>query len=148
MALSVGRKVLLDTNVFVDYLRAELHAEWVFGGATRLIRFIPAVVLMELYLGANTSTREKAVGRLETAFKKRVIAPSPPLYSKAGRLFRAVYGDRPAGPDRLGAMNDVLIALTACEIGATVVTSNVVEFERLSEEVSGLRVLAPSASVS
>jgi predicted nucleic acid-binding protein len=139
--------VLLDTNVFVDFLRAELHSDWVFGGATRLIRFIPAVALMELYLGANTPAREKAVGRLEAAFKKRVIAPSPPLYAKAGRLFRVVYGDRSAGTDRLGAMNDVLIALTACEIGATVVTSNVAEFARVAEELSGLRILAPSAGM-
>jgi predicted nucleic acid-binding protein len=44
-------------------------------------------------------------------------------------------------------MNDVLIALTACEIGATVVTSNVAEFARLTEELSALRILAPSASI-
>jgi hypothetical protein len=31
MALPVSGKVILDTNVFIDYLRADLHAEWVFG---------------------------------------------------------------------------------------------------------------------
>jgi hypothetical protein len=32
MALPVTGKVLLDTNVFIDYLRAELYADWLFGG--------------------------------------------------------------------------------------------------------------------
>ncbi len=30
MAVSVTGKVLLDTNVFIDYLRADLHVDWVF----------------------------------------------------------------------------------------------------------------------
>ncbi len=31
MAVPVVGKVLLDTNVFIEYLRAGLHAEWVWG---------------------------------------------------------------------------------------------------------------------
>lgn len=38
-----------------------------------------------------------------------------------------------------------LIALTAREIGATVVTSNVVEFTRLASVPPGLRVISPHA---
>ena len=40
-------------------------------------------------------------------------------------------------------MNDVLIALTAREIGATVVTSNVLEFRRIATKVPSLKVAAP-----
>lgn len=40
-------------------------------------------------------------------------------------------------------MNDVLMALTAREIGATVVTGNVLEFRRIAAKVPGLRVAAP-----
>lgn len=29
MALPVTGKVLLDTNVFIDYLRADLYADWI-----------------------------------------------------------------------------------------------------------------------
>ena len=28
MAVSVTGKALLDTNVFIDYLRADFHADW------------------------------------------------------------------------------------------------------------------------
>lgn len=41
-------------------------------------------------------------------------------------------------------MNDVLIALTAWRIGATVVTGNSGEFSRIAEHLPGLRVVAPS----
>lgn len=40
-------------------------------------------------------------------------------------------------------MNDMLIALTAREIGATVATSNLQEFRRIATKVPGLRVAAP-----
>ena len=40
-------------------------------------------------------------------------------------------------------MNDVLIALSAREIGATIMTSNVLEFRRIAAKVPGLKVAAP-----
>lgn len=45
--------------------------------------------------------------------------------------------------DRLGPINDVMIALTAKHIGATVVTSNLLEFRRIATKVQGLKVVAP-----
>lgn len=148
MAIPVGRKVLLDTNVFIDYLRAELHAAWVFGGKENIVRFVSAVVLMELHLGATTPKREKAVARVAAVFpKKRVIAPAAHLFPRAGRLFRKLYGESFGDSDRLGPMNDLLIALTAREIGATVVTSNVAEFNRIADELPGLQVLSPQEPV-
>jgi len=56
MAIPVTGKVLIDTNVFIDYLRQELHADWVFGRVGNTIRFLSSIVLMELRLGADTVT--------------------------------------------------------------------------------------------
>jgi len=149
VALPVGRKVLLDTNVFIDYLRAELHADWVFGGKENVVRFVSAVVMMELHLGATTPKREKAVARIGAAFlTNRVVAPAAYLFPLAGRLFRKLYGERFADSDRLGPMNDLLIALTAREIGATVVTGHVAEFSRIADELPGLQVLSQQAPIS
>ncbi|HJU03536.1 MAG TPA: type II toxin-antitoxin system VapC family toxin [Nitrospiraceae bacterium] len=144
MAIPVGRKVLLDTNVFIDFLRAELHSDWILGRRENVVRFVSAIVLLELNLGAGTPTRHRSVSRIEAAFRNRIIAPAPRLFSIAGRLFQVLYGTPGEGSDRLGQINDLLIALTAREIGATVVTSNLAEFRRIGEEISGLRVLAPS----
>ena len=144
MAVSLTGKVLLDTNVFIDYLRADLHADWIFGGVSNTIRFLSAVVLMELRLGADTPGRKRAVDRIQAAFPSgRLIAPLPPLFDHAGRLFRTMHGDGSGLADRLGHANDLLIALTTRQIGATLVTSNLREFHQIAAHVSGLRIVAP-----
>ena len=144
MALPIGGKVLLDTNVLIDFLRAGIHAEWVLSGHGTVVRFISAVALLELRLGADTPKRKKAVDRLQQAFQSgRILGLTPSLLDHAGRLFRTMYGNASGLSDRLGPMNDVLIALTAREIGATVVTSNVLEFRRIAGKVPGLKVLTP-----
>ena len=149
MAVSVTGKVLLDTNVFIDYLRADLHADWVFGGVGHTIRFLSSVVLMELRVGADTVRRQRAVDRIQAAFPtRRLIAPLPALFDHTGRLFRTLYGDGSGLADRLGPVNDLLIALTARQMGATVVTSNLQEFHQIATHVSGLRIIAPHDQAS
>jgi predicted nucleic acid-binding protein len=149
MAVSVTGKVLLDTNVFIDYLRADLYADWVFGGVSNTIRFLSSVVLMELRLGADTSRRRRAVDRIQAAFPTgRLIVPLPILFDHAGRLFRALHGDGSGLDNRLGAVNDLLIALTARQMGATVVTSNIEDFKRIAPHVSRLTIVAPEGQES
>jgi predicted nucleic acid-binding protein len=144
MAVSLGRKVILDTNVFVDYLRAELHADWVFGRLGDHIRFLSSIVLMELRLGADTFARRRAIDRIKAAFpSERVIAPASELFDRAGQLFRILYGSRSGHADRLGPMNDLLIALTARQIGAAVVTSNLNDFQRIANRLPGLIIVPP-----
>lgn len=142
MAVPLGAKVVLDTNVFVDYLRAGLHAEWVLGPTSGRTRFLSSIVLLELVLGADSRKRRRAVDRIRQAFPtSRQISPSPESFLRAGRLFRLLHGAAPG--DRLGRMDDLLIALTAREIGAAVVTRNGREFNRIASAVPGLVVLAP-----
>lgn len=92
MALPVKGNVLLDTNVFIDYLRAGLHMEWVLGGHGTVIRFISAVVLLELRLGADTPKRKKAVDRLHQAFHSgRILGLTPSVLDQARKIFRAIF---------------------------------------------------------
>lgn len=142
MAVPVGGKVLLDTNVFVDYLRAGMHTAWVLGPVSGRIRFLSSVVLFELRFGADTRRRRRAVDRIRAAFPTtRQISPSPRSFDDAGRVFPLLYGG--GSGDRLGRLNDLLIALTAREIGATVVTRNLEDFARIATAVPGLAVTAP-----
>lgn len=144
MALPVTGKVLLDTNVFIDYLRAELYVDWIFGGVSHIVRFLSSVVLTELRIGADTARRQRAIDRIQAAFPtSRLIAPLPPLFDHAGRLFRTLHGDGSGLDDRLGPVNDLLIALTARQIGATVLTSNLDEFRQIARHLPGLRIVAP-----
>jgi predicted nucleic acid-binding protein len=73
-----------------------------------------------------------------------MIAPAPDLFDRAAVVFRAVHGDGGGLRDRLGVVNDLLIALTAWRIGATVVTANIEEFGRIQRHLPGLSVASPS----
>ena len=44
MALPIGGKIVLDTNVFIDFPRTGMHAEWVIGGHCTIVRIISAIV--------------------------------------------------------------------------------------------------------
>jgi predicted nucleic acid-binding protein len=90
MALPIGGKVLLDTNVLIDFLRAEKHAEWVLGGHGTVVRFISAIVLLELRLGADTPKRKKAVDQLQRAFppERTLGLTSTALSSHVRKRFR------------------------------------------------------------
>lgn len=119
-------KVVLDTNVFIDYLSA--------------------VVLMELRIGANTVRRRRVVDRLKASFPpSRVVAPTPELFDRAAVLFRRIHADGQGLTDRLGAVNDLLIALSAWQIGAAVITSNARDFGEIERHLSGLRWGPPDA---
>lgn len=68
MAVPVVGKVLLDTNIFIGYLRVGLHTEWVLGRMRNTVRFLSAIVLMELRFGADTPRRKRAVDGIQRAF--------------------------------------------------------------------------------
>ena len=147
MAVSVAGKILLDTNVFADYLRADLHAERVFGGIKNTIRFLSSIVLIELRLGADTAKRKRVVQRIVKAFPTtRIVAPTTLLFDLAGCSFRTVYGSIAEDSDRSAPMNDLLISLTAREIGATVTTRNLKDFRRIATDVKGLKFSAPEVN--
>ncbi len=144
MAAPLKGKIVLDTNVFIDYLRAGLHEDWVAGQVEGTVRFLSSVVLMELRLGADTVRRRRVVDRLKAAFPAgRVVAPGADLYDRAGVLFRRLHADGKGLVDRLGHVNDLLIALSAWQIGATVITSNVDDFRAIARHLSGLRWTTP-----
>ena len=139
-------KTLLDTNVFIDYLRTGAHEDWVAGRVEGTVRFLSAIVMMELRMGADTPLRRRAVDRIRRAFPDpRFIAPGPELYDRAAVLFRRIHGDAAGMSDRLGAVNDILIALSAWQIGARIVTSNLKDFRRIAKLVSGVVVVDPTA---
>lgn len=100
---------------------------------------------MELRVGADTPRRRRAVDRIQAAFgAERLVAPVAGLFDRAGTLFREVYGNTPGRWDRLAPMNDLLIALTARRIGATVITGNSGEFSRIAEYLPGLGIAEPN----
>lgn len=123
------RKVLLDTNVYVDWLNRG-HREPLLVGPG-LVRYLSAVVYMELRAGASTPSARRALLQLVAGYQRggRLVAPSQAIFERAGQLLPAL---KARGRDvrKASLVNDVLIALTARSLGATLVTADT-DFEDL-----------------
>jgi predicted nucleic acid-binding protein len=123
-------KVLLDTNLYVDWLGRGLRPELLLG--TDLRRYLSAVVLMELQVGATTRAAQRVVASLERAYAVggRLIPPTVGVFRRAGMVLRRL---RAQGREirRASLVHDVLIALTGRAIGATVYTLDGSDFEAI-----------------
>jgi predicted nucleic acid-binding protein len=140
------RRVVIDTNVYIDWINRGQHEEVLFERET--VKYLSAVVLMELRAGAFSPRDRRILRGLEAAFERagRILTPSRGVFAEAGDALRRLQADR--GYD-IGAShsiaNDVLIALSARSIGATVVTQNERDF-RAIHSVRPFRLLIASSN--
>ena len=132
--------MVIDTNVYIDWLNKGRHEDVLFQHDA--VKYLSAVVLMELRAGAVLRADQRVVQRLETAFERagRILAPSRALFAEAGDTLRRlqIEAGYSIGGSRSIA-NDVLIALSARSIGATVVTQNERDY-RAIERVRSFRL--------
>ena len=124
---------LFDTSVYVAVLRDEAFAREF---RPRYLRDIPrthfsSIVAQELLAGARTPRHERQAGALYEPFERarRIVTPSHRVWKEAGTL-AALARKQPRLRSKLarGFLNDVLIALSARGIGASVVTRNGEDF--------------------
>jgi predicted nucleic acid-binding protein len=125
------RRVVIDTNLYIDWLNAGRHEALLF--QRDVIKYLSAVVMLELYVGAFSPRDRRVVRGVVAAFDRadRILVPSGAVYEDAGHVLRESRGYRVRGSPSL--VNDVLIALSARSIGATVVTSNARDFAAIRE---------------
>jgi predicted nucleic acid-binding protein len=119
------RRLVIDTNVYIDWFNAGLHEEILF--QRDMVKHLSAVVLMELRAGAFSPSDRRLVQRVERAFAKagRILVPSRAVFAEAGDALRRLQADRGFHIETSHSIvADVLIALSAQSIGATVVTQN------------------------
>jgi predicted nucleic acid-binding protein len=130
-----GKWVLFDTNVYVAALR-----EGVRGAAFARIResaprtFLASVVSAEVRAGAVDQSGRSVVLELTDRFDRlgRVVTPEARSWSLAGDVLGDIRRREPGMRDKIASLwNDALIALSARQIGAAVVTGNVGDFELL-----------------
>ena len=127
--------VLFDTSIYIAVLRSKVESgrlrEMAGGGPI----WLSAVVLAELYAGADSKSR-KAVERLERDFEraKRILSPSLSDWALTGKALArlaAKYDYEQIGRGRL--TNDALIAASAGRLGITVISANLRDFAKLAE---------------
>lgn len=126
------RKVIPDTNIWIDWLNTGRHEAVLFGRET--LKYLSAIVLMELYAGAASPTDRRNIGRIHRTFQRvgRIVLPTVDTIANAGQLLQRLrWQAGEGGKKKAGFSHDVLIALSARQLGATVLTSNAVDFERI-----------------
>jgi len=129
------RWAILDTNVYIGHWElGHYHAELEIIRRSYVIRH-SSVVLSELRRGARTRAAQRMVESLHRLTPVQ-WEPSAADWWEAGQLIRKI-GDAQGWETqkRRDFQNDALIALTARQKGATVVTANRIEFELLAKEL-------------
>jgi predicted nucleic acid-binding protein len=137
-------KLILDTNVYIEWLNQRLYEGLVLGPG--FVRYLSSVVVTELRAGAITHAARRQLDQLIRAHATagRLVAPSPREFDDAGVVLRAL---RSAGQEirRASLVSDLLIALTARQMGATVYTNDTADFEAIRRiRDFSLRALSPA----
>ena len=121
-----NRVVLFDTSIFIDHLRTNKHVDH-FQSLSGLIRN-SSVVLSELARGATNESELDFVSAL--AKNHPIINPTERNWLESGSLLYRLREDKGFSPEKLRDLHfDVLIALTARNHGATIITSDKADFE-------------------
>jgi predicted nucleic acid-binding protein len=126
------RRLVVDTSVYIDWFNAGRHEEILFERG--VVKYLSAVVLMELRAGAFSIGDRRLLRRVESTFERagRVLVPTEAVFGDAGTALRRLQAERGynlRGNHSIG--NDVLIALSARTIGATVLTRNADDFRAI-----------------
>lgn len=126
------RRVVFDTNIYIDWINVGAHEDLLF--ERDIVKHLSAIVVLELRAGAHSVRDRQWLERIERAFDQagRVLVPSRAVYGAAGDVLRRLRAARGSSLEgRSGLVNDVLIALSARSIGATVVTQNERDFRAI-----------------
>ena len=129
-------KIVIDTNVYIDFYNTERFKDILYQKRYPEIVYISSIVIMELLAGAFTRADISIIENLiKTAQKSRkIIPPTQHEYIEAGKILAKFQSEK--GYDfkkNYQLTNDVLIALSARRIGATVFTQNRRDFETIKE---------------
>jgi predicted nucleic acid-binding protein len=141
------RRVIIDTNIYIDWLNEGRYEDLIF--QREVVKHLSAVVLMELLAGSFSTRDRRLVQDIALPFAKanRIVAPTISLYEEAGDVLRRlqhVHGY--SMPSAYGLVNDVLIALSARSIGASVVTQNETDFVAI-QSVRSFKLVVASLTI-
>lgn len=128
------QRVVFDSDLYIDWIEAGLHQELMLDRS--LIRYMSTVVLLELHAGALTTASADAVNDLYKVFARtgRLLVPSAETYWRAGSVLRTLQARHRVNlRRRVRLANDCLIALSARQIGATLLTRNARDYKLIRE---------------
>ena len=120
-------RILLDTNILIDLLRQRSEASAFFQGLSGL-PLTSTIVLAELYAGVREGTERSQLDQL-ARHGVRAIPLTSEMGVRAGLLMRQYAKSHSVG------LADALIAATAIQASARLVTLNVKHFPMLTDVI-------------
>ena len=128
-------KVVVDTGVYIDVFNRGLHKEEIDG--FNKIMYLAHPVLHELWMRAKGRREVRHLEQFSTRFLKlkRLITPTPATQLRIGRVCHKLRTAGKLDPRQPRIYNDVCIAVLARQIGATVVTKNIGDFEEIGKVI-------------
>jgi len=127
-------KIIIDTNIYIDFYNTGKFKEFIYRKRYPEIIYISSVVIMELLAGAFSRSDVAIVNNLIKIAQasNKIITPTQHDYINSGKILARLQSEK--GYDLKKSYhitNDVLIALSAQRIGATVFTQNKKDFETI-----------------
>ena len=134
-------KVVFDSNIYISWIREHKNADLLLDVGTQ--KYLSCYVLMELWAGAITKKGVRVVEKLQKPYLKanRVIELRTDNFITAGQLLSDVPKKQRSRLHDAGFINDVLIAVSAVAIGATLYTMNKADFTIIRDLLQGLKVV-------
>lgn len=123
------KKILIDTNIFIDHLRGYTPAVDFFSSLSQKEVLFSAITESELLAGSINQSTEKRELLLQFLEQWTKISVDNPLAVTAGDLSRVYKMDIP----------DAIIAASALQEGSVLITRNIKDFQK----IKGLKVIAP-----
>lgn len=124
-------KYTLDTQMLIRAGRSNVEAERMYLSFSASIFYLSSVVAHELLSGAHPGELRELKRDLLRPFEKlgRVVTPTHKAWRDAGRI---LYKLRKSGWHITPSLrNDVLIAVSSTQVGATVVHDNARDFNAI-----------------
>jgi predicted nucleic acid-binding protein len=119
-------KLLFDTDVLIEYLRGKDEAKSYIDNIQDII-YMSSITMAELYTGVRKGTESR---RLEIFIETFEVISLNSTIAKIGGLYRNQYN-----PSHGIGLADGLIAATAKEIDAQVITFNIKHFPMLDNVI-------------
>jgi predicted nucleic acid-binding protein len=129
----VQEKVIFDTSVYIGVFNHGLFQNEING--FNKIMYLVHPVLHELWIGAKGKKEVNHLIRFGAGFIKlgRLVVPAASTQVLIGKVCQKLRLSGKLDPSFPRIYNDISIALLARQIGATVVTRNISDFEKIYE---------------
>jgi len=140
---------VFDTNIYIGLFNRGLYQKEING--FNKIMYLVHPVLHELWTGAKGKREISHLIRFGAAFIRlgRLVVPAASTLVMIGRACQKLKFSGRLNPENPRIYNDVCIAVLARQIGATVVTETVSDFEKIHHvvEFKFRSVAAPEGGV-